>query len=75
MKTTRLLMTAAEMERDPGTWLALRKRYITGTDAGIIMGVNPWKTPLMLYHEKLGDIPAPEVGDSDAVHFGKVLKM
>lgn len=74
MKTTRLLMTAAEMERDPGTWLTLRKRYITGTDAGTIMGVNPWKTPLMLYHEKLGDIPAPEVGDSDAVHFGKVLE-
>ena len=74
MKTTRLLMTAAEMERDPGTWLTLRKRYITGTDAGTIMGVNPWKTPLMLYHEKLGDTPAPEVGDSDAVHFGKVLE-
>ena len=28
MKTTRLLMTAAEMERDPETWLTLRKHYI-----------------------------------------------
>lgn len=43
MKTTFLLMTVAEMERDPETWLTLRKTYITGTDAGTIMGVNPWK--------------------------------
>ncbi len=37
-------------------WLELRKIKITATDASIIMGVNPWKTPLQLYKEKTSDI-------------------
>lgn len=35
-------------------WLDFRKTKITATDTGIIMGLNPWKTPLMLWEEKLG---------------------
>ena len=38
-------------------WLALRKTKITSTDAGVIMGVNPWKTPLQLYNEKISNDP------------------
>ena len=34
-------------------WLALRKNKITGTDAAIIMGSNPWKSKKQLYHEKI----------------------
>ena len=32
----------------------LRKNFIGASDAPIIMGVSPWRTPLQLYREKLG---------------------
>ena len=35
-------------------WLSLRKTKITATDSGVILGLNPWKTPLQLWEEKLG---------------------
>lgn len=35
-------------------WLSLRKNKISATDTAVIMGLNPWKTPLMLWEEKLG---------------------
>ena len=38
-------------------WFKLRKTKITATDACAIMGVDPWKTRLQLYHEKLSDDP------------------
>ncbi len=34
-------------------WLDLRKTKITATDSAVIIGANPWKTPLELYEEKL----------------------
>ena len=43
-----------ELEQGSTEWLALRKTKITATDTGVIMGLNPWKTPLMLWEEKLG---------------------
>jgi putative phage-type endonuclease len=36
-------------------WHALRKTKITATDMSVIMGVNPWKTLLQLYHEKVSE--------------------
>lgn len=36
------------------SWKAYRKNKISATDAGALMGLNPWKTPLMLFEEKLG---------------------
>lgn len=33
-------------------WLQMRQNHITATDASVILGVNPWKTPLQLYKEK-----------------------
>jgi len=38
-------------------WLNLRKTKITATDAATILGANPWKTKLQLFHEKLSDDP------------------
>jgi putative phage-type endonuclease len=43
-----------ECQQGSTEWLALRKTKITATDTGVIMGFNPWKTPLMLWEEKLG---------------------
>lgn len=35
-------------------WETLRSKYIGASDAPIIMGVSPWKTPLQLWEEKVG---------------------
>jgi putative phage-type endonuclease len=43
-------------------WLEMRKKKIGASDAPIIMGVSPWKTPKALWEEKLSirnsDIPS-----------------
>lgn len=33
-------------------WKALRRTKITATDAAVVLGVSPWKTPLTLWEEK-----------------------
>ena len=36
-------------------WLRYRKCGITGTDAGAILGVNPYRSAFQVYHDKLSD--------------------
>ena len=43
-----------EVQQGSQEWLSLRKKKITATDAGIILGINPWKTKQMLWQEKVG---------------------
>ncbi len=49
-------------------WLALRSKYIGGSDAAAVVGLNPWVSPYRLWAEKTGKIPgftgnlATEVG-------------
>lgn len=43
------------LEQGTPEWLALRKTKITATDSSVIMNVNPWKTRLQLYEEKIAD--------------------
>lgn len=35
-------------------WLALRRKFIGGSDIAAICGLNPWKTPLQVWLEKKG---------------------
>jgi putative phage-type endonuclease len=42
-------------------WLSFRKNRVGASDAPIIMGVSPWKTPLQLWEEKLDITPSPEM--------------
>lgn len=37
-------------------WLELRKHYIGGSDAGAVMGMNPYKGPYSLWAEKTGRV-------------------
>lgn len=59
---------------DPQTreeWLKARTQGIGGSDAGCIVGANPWKSARQLWREKSGiDIP-PDISDKPAVKFGK----
>jgi putative phage-type endonuclease len=38
-------------------WLTLRKGYIGGSDAGAVIGLNPYKSAYTLWAEKTGRIP------------------
>ena len=50
-------MTAALTQRTD-EWLNFRKKGVGASDAPIIMGVSPWKTPFQLWQEKL-DLRTP----------------
>ena len=41
-----------------------RSKFIGGSDAAVILGVSPWKTPLQLWQEKRGEA-GPVVVDKD----------
>ena len=36
-------------------WLRYRKCGITGTDAGSILGLNPYRSAFQVYHDKISD--------------------
>lgn len=38
-------------------WLSIRKGYIGGSDAGAVVGLNPYKSAYSLWAEKTGKIP------------------
>lgn len=38
-------------------WLSLRKNFIGGSDAGAVVGLNPYKSAYTLWAEKTGKIP------------------
>ena len=69
-----LILTAADMEASREKWLELRRGSIGGSDAGAIMGLNPWKSAYTLWLEKCGELPAEDISDREAVHFGNVLE-
>jgi putative phage-type endonuclease len=56
------------------TQLAERRSGIGGSDAPVILGVNPFKTALTLYHEKRGDIPPDDMVDNRFVEWGNILE-
>lgn len=41
---------------DHDEWLAIRKQYIGGSDAGAIVGMNPYKSAYALWAEKTGKV-------------------
>ena len=38
-------------------WLGIRRKYIGGSDAGAIIGVNPWSSQFSVWAEKNGKVP------------------
>ena len=53
-------------------WLRYRKRGITGTDAGAILGLNPYRSAFQVYHDKISD--TIENIDSEAMRQGRDLE-
>lgn len=53
-------------------WLVERTKGIGGSDASVILGFNPWKSPFQLYIEKTGG--QVEEINNEAIYWGNVLE-
>lgn len=53
-------------------WLLERRRSIGGSDAGAILGLNPYRSPYMVWAEKTGRLPEQE--DTEAMRQGRDLE-
>lgn len=51
-------------------WLAERGKRIGASDAGALMGRNPWKTNVDLWLEKTGRLIPPDISEKPAVKYG-----
>lgn len=51
-----------------------RESGIGSSDAGAVLGVNPYMSPVDIYLEKTGQRESPDLSDNQAVHFGNVLE-
>lgn len=67
---TTILATTNDISREE--WLKLRKEGLGGSDASVVMGVNPWKSPMDLWLEKTDQYE--EDIDSEAAYWGSVLE-
>lgn len=59
-------LTAEQLEQ--------RRTGIGGSDAGAILGLNPYRTAVDVYLEKRGELFPDDLSDNEAVHFGNVLE-
>ena len=65
----RLISTVNLSKRD---WLLARKQGITGTDAGSICGMNPYRSAFAVYQDKVSD--DIEEYDNEAMRQGRDLE-
>lgn len=52
-------------------WLAARRTGIGSSDAAAVCGLDPWRTPLHVYLEKMGELPD---SDNQAKRWGRRLE-
>lgn len=65
----RMLSIATEDE-----WLAERAKGIGASDAPIVLGISPYKTPYQLWSEKVGLIEPPDYSDREWIEWGHRLE-
>ena len=58
---------------DHDEWLKQRNKGIGGSDAGAVLGLNPYKSAFTLWHEKTGRISS-YVKDNEAMRFGRDME-
>lgn len=64
-------LSTASMSR--ADWLMERTKGIGGSDSGIVLGLNKYKTPFELWLEKTGRV-TPEEIDSEAIYWGNQME-
>lgn len=53
-------------------WHEMRAKGIGGSDAGAVCGVNPWKSPMEVWLDKMGT--APDFEDNERMMWGRKLE-
>ena len=53
-------------------WLENRRKGIGGSDIAAIAGLNPWRSPINVYMDKLGELPDKE--QSEFAYWGTTLE-
>lgn len=71
MQAIRLINTI-DLSREE--WLKWRRKGIGGSDVGAICGVNPWRSAVAVYLEKIGELKAEDQEDNEAMYFGRILE-
>lgn len=51
-------------------WLHHRSKYIGGSDAACIIGLNPWKSNVQLWEEKMGLLQPEDISEKSFVQYG-----
>lgn len=64
-------MKIVDVAQGSQEWLAWRREGITGTDMPAIMKESPYRTPLMVWREKLGILAPEDLSDNPMVLRGK----
>ena len=65
-----LILSCHEAENDHAKWLATRNSGIGGSDASVIVGLNPYKSPYQLWMEKTGQAEPPDLSGNQYVYWG-----
>ena len=68
MTALRLVSTVGMQEEE---WLRIRRQGIGGSDIAAIAGVHPWRSPLSVYLEKMGEL---EPEENEAMRWGRILE-
>lgn len=66
----KVLVKTLNIERNE--WLEWRRKGIGGSDAAAVVGVNPWRSSMAVYLEKIGELSEPE--DNEGMYWGRILE-
>lgn len=66
-----MLNVLEDLIQQSDEWLEMRRTKIGASDAPVLVGVSPWKTPFELYEEKMGWKTSPQ---NDAMKRGLLLE-
>ena len=67
-----MILNRLTSESNQEEWLRIRKSYLTGTDAGAVCGMNPYKSAMQVYMDKTS--PEIEIIDNEAMRLGRDLE-
>ena len=65
-------VSTKDMSRE--AWLERRRLSIGGSDAGTLLGLNPYSSPYALWADKTGKVVPEDISDKEAVRLGNDLE-
>lgn len=65
-------MLCKTKDMDKNEWLEQRKKGITGTDVGSIVGLNKWSSSTVVYLKKLGELGETE--ENESMYWGTIME-